>query len=275
MTIDSFIRRLDRSFSWLYYKRQWAEWELIFIAIIAMLLLLWILRRQSNGASRGTHAGQASKHAPIIGTKLADHHHNRQAIENAREHHSDLIAHLRGRKKKKKTAATRLEALSEQIRQLQSTIDKYKDREDRFVEKVAELAAANEKLRSEVTKYTQDEQQPREPAEHALEETTVSSVADIEHGQDAAQPRRAIEPPKLKTVDSASADRQTEHAKQERQTEIYPELMVTEEHQDDQKPEEDTEPRRPSPRDNEPLDIQKLKAIAALARQIQGYPRHG
>jgi len=83
-----------------------------------------------------------------------------------------------------------------------------------------------------------------------------------------AQLRRAAEPTYL-----VSTDRQPEHARQQKAVEYS--VMATEEHQDDDVSEEDTERRRPSRRDEEPLDIKKLKAIAALARQIQGYPRHG
>jgi len=202
MTIDSFVRRLDRSFSWIYYKHQWTEWELIVIAIIAMVLLLWILRRQSKPAGKNTHSGHAGKRSPIIGIKLADHHHNRQAIENAREHHSNLIARLKGRKARK-TAAASVETLNEQIRQLRSAVDKYRGREERFVEKIAELAEANETLRSEAAKYAQDQQQPAPqtvepalageqhepaPAEHALKRTREPSVADPASEPQAVEP---------------------------------------------------------------------------------------
>jgi len=331
MTIDSFVRRLDRSFSWLYYKHQWAEWELLAIAIIAMVLLLWILRRQKNAAARNAYADRAaSKRSPIIGIKLADHHQSQHAIQDIKEHRLDLIAQFSGRQKRK-ILARHIESLNEQLRQLQDAIARYKDMEDGFVQKVAELTAANEKLQNEIGKNTQDEQhrkqetaesafaedkQQEEAVEHPIEQMIESTPADSEHEQDAAQPKPTVTLLKLKVTELPSLDEQPGHLKQRGQIEEYaeqavglspaggkihalaggheqngeladqrapeshgadkqPHHMVTEEHQADEMPEEDTEQSRPLRRESEPLDVQKLKAIAALARQIQGYPPQG
>lgn len=257
MTIDSFIRRLDHTFSWLYYKHQWAEWELLVIAIIAMFLLLLILKRQKNAGLRNTNSDQTSQRSPIIGIKLADHHHNRQVIEDVKERHSDLIAQFNGRKKRK-VVAKHIENLNGQIRQLHSAINKYKEMEDCFIEKITELTADNEKLRDEVEKYKQQELRENEPI-----------ATEIDREQAASQPQQIVEPVKLEVMDSPSTEGYAYKTSQHLQR------MVMEKHQDDKTSEEEIEQPKRSRRDDEPLDIQKLKAIAALARQIQGHPRHG
>jgi len=285
MTIDSFIRRLDRTFTWLYYKHQWAEWELLITAIIAMILLLWILRRQKKTTvARNAYNDQASQRSPIIGIKLADHHHNRQVTEDAKERRSDLIAQLSGRKKRKATAK-HIEDLNGQIRQLHSAINKYKDMEDRFIEKISELTTANEKLRNELAYHTQQEdlkptsqqlskseafdspsidEQP-EPVEQ--EEQT--DQYDVEAAElPAAQEKIQVFAGKQEQDDESTGPRTYKTARRRHQ-------MVTEEQEDEEIQQEDAVHPRPLKRDSEPLDIQKLKAIAALARQIQGYPRQG
>ncbi|MFH1718996.1 MAG: hypothetical protein ABIF19_16695 [Planctomycetota bacterium] len=331
MTIDSFIRRLDRSFSWLYYKHQWAEWELLAIAIIAMVLLLWILRRQKNAATRNAYADRAaSKRSPIIGIKLADYHQSRHAIEDIKEHRLDLIAQFSGRQKRK-IVARHMQSLNEQLRQLQDAIARYKDMEEGFVQKVTELTAANEKLQNEIGKNAHDEQHPRQQTaesafaddkqqektvEHPIEQMIESTPAHSEREQDAAQPKPTVTLLKLKVTELPSVDEQPGHIKQRGQIEEYAEQavglspaggethaleggheqdgelagqqgpesnetdkrlhrMVAEEHQDDETPEEGAKQPRPLRRESEPLDVQKLKAIAALARQIQGYPPQG
>ncbi len=276
MTIDSFIRRLDRTFSWLYYKHQWAEWELLLIAIIAMALLFWILKRQKNALARSTYNNQSTQHSSIIGIKLADHHHNRQVIEDVKEHRSDLIAQLSG-KKKRKVVAKHIESLNGQIMQLQNAINKYKDMEDRFVEKIAELTVVNEQLRNEVEKYKHEEQPTQqspdesvfvdEPQEKELPENELTS-ARIEHEQDASQPQRVVESLKLEVRDSTSAERCAYKTNRQHHRMVIAEL------QGNETSEEDTEQPRHLKRDDEPLDVQKLKSIAELARQIQGYPRN-
>lgn len=276
MTIDSFIRRLDRTFSWLYYKHQWAEWELLVIAIIALALLLWILRRQKNAAARNSYTDKSSQRSPIIGIKLADHHQNRQAIEDIKERRSGLIAQFSG-KKKQKIVAKHIETLNGQISQLQSTINKYKDMEDRFVDKIAELTAANENLRNEFEKYKQEVQPTlqqtdesasvdRPQEEELLENEPIP--AKIGNEQDISQPQPVAKPLKLEVIDSPSADGHTY------ETNRHPHRMVMEKHQNDETSEEEIEQPKRLKRDDEPLDIQKLKAIAALAKQIQGHPRH-
>lgn len=277
MTIDSFIRRLDHTFSWLYYKHQWAEWELLVLAIIAMFLLLWVLKRQKNTAARSTNFDQTSQRPPIIGAKLADHHRNQRVIEDAKERHSDLIAQFSG-KKKRKLAGKHIENLNGQITQLHIAINKYKEMEERFIEKITELTADNEKLRDEVEKYKQQDQlasqQTNESAfiDNSQEQELGENepiAAEIDHEQVASQPQQIVEPVKLEVMDSPSA------AEYGYETSQHHKRMVMEKRQNDETSQEEIQKPKPLKRDDDPLDIQKLKAIAALARQIQGYPRHG
>lgn len=289
MTIDNFIHRLNRSFSWFYYKHQWAEWELLIIAIIALILLLWILIRQKNAVARNTYEGRASKRSPIIGIKLEDHHHNRQTTDDIKERRSNLIAQLGGRQKRK-MVAKHLESLNEQIKQLQGSLNRYAEMEQRFAQKIAELTTANETLQKEIRKNVRDGQASKQqiteaastddkqhdnPVQQPTGEIHQTASVETENLHDAAHSEQALE---TEVTESSSIELQPQHVEQKAAEQHAksrrPSNIVAKQHQSEEIS-EDTEQSRDPRSVSEPLDVQKLKAIAALARQIQGYPRRG
>jgi hypothetical protein len=53
MSVKDLANKLTQYFSWLYYQRQWTQWELLTIAITALVLLLLIAnRRRKKGARK-------------------------------------------------------------------------------------------------------------------------------------------------------------------------------------------------------------------------------
>jgi len=70
MTVEGLINQIAEYARWLYY-RQWARWELVAIAIIALSLLLLVgnARRKARANVR-----RLRERSPIIGVKLAHRH---------------------------------------------------------------------------------------------------------------------------------------------------------------------------------------------------------
>ena len=68
MSVESFINRLTQCFSWLYY-RQWERWELLTIAIMALVLLSLVVRAKRKAR---TEVRQLRERSPIIGIRLAE-----------------------------------------------------------------------------------------------------------------------------------------------------------------------------------------------------------
>jgi len=70
MTVEGLIYQITEYARFLYY-RQWARWELVAIAIIALGLLLLIgnARRKARANVR-----RLRERSPIIGVKLAHRH---------------------------------------------------------------------------------------------------------------------------------------------------------------------------------------------------------
>jgi hypothetical protein len=69
MTVDGIINRLSDVFSWLYYRR-WERWELLTIAIAALVILILIVRAHLKVAA---NAKRLRERSPIVGVRMADH----------------------------------------------------------------------------------------------------------------------------------------------------------------------------------------------------------
>lgn len=54
MTLHKVITKITEFFSWLYYERQWENWELIIIAVVALAILIILRGRRIAKARRIT-----------------------------------------------------------------------------------------------------------------------------------------------------------------------------------------------------------------------------
>ena len=112
MTIYTFVSKLTQYFSWLYYERQWAGWELLTIAIITLVLLLLIVRRQRRATAERMRASEAQTHSPIIGVKLAD----RKGIKDLSKDRLAIVPEREVKQKSLKKTTKNLEKFDKQIK---------------------------------------------------------------------------------------------------------------------------------------------------------------
>lgn len=227
MTLHSFVNRLTQLFSWLYYQHPWEEWELLAVGIVVLIPLFIIAIRQ-----RREKAGRIYSHnherSPIIGVNLANGRYNPLEITDSKK--VTLRSAVRARNKQD-DALKQADNSSEQIRQLQREIATHQHTEARLERQLAELTAANEKLKQEIDEIKQ--------AEEHLQKQPIKLLAANKSLQEGHGGRkRAEESIHDQTNSTPAAHKQT------------------------------TDPKHA----NEPLDVEKLKAIAALARQIQQRP---
>jgi hypothetical protein len=52
MTLHKLVSEIAQFFSWLYYKREWATWELILMAIVALAILIILIGHRKAKARR-------------------------------------------------------------------------------------------------------------------------------------------------------------------------------------------------------------------------------
>ena len=174
MIIGSFIDKPGQFVSWLF-QRQWAEWEIISIAVIVVFVFLWIIKQQRKRAFRNIYDNKFLESTPVIGTKLGIHKRRRHLIKDFKK--SQLTAVQQGHaKQKKSTKRTESEKLREQIKQLQFEIIKRKETEVRLEQQVTELTIAKDELQRELAELKQAER----PAE-LREEEEVKPTSEEKH----------------------------------------------------------------------------------------------
>jgi len=229
MTLHSFVNRLTQLCSWLYYQHLWEEWELLAIGIVVLVPLLLIARRQRKERAGRIYTHHHPERSPIIGVKLANGKHSPPEITDSKKARSHSVE--RG-KIKQDGAIKQVDVSNEQIKQLQCEIARHRQTEARLEQQLAELTAANEKLRQEIDKVKQTE-------EHHQQQTVELPAVNKELQEERVGRKRVKGPIHNQTDSAPAADKQPTDSKHA----------------------------------NEPLDVEKLKAIAALARQIQQRPR--
>lgn len=52
MTLHNLVSEIAQFFSWLYYKREWATWELILMVVVALAILIILRGRRITKARR-------------------------------------------------------------------------------------------------------------------------------------------------------------------------------------------------------------------------------
>ncbi|MFC1793610.1 hypothetical protein ACFL3Q_08500 [Planctomycetota bacterium] len=159
MIASSFVDRFNLYMLWLS-ERQWAEWEIITIAVIALFVLLWIIRRLRKRAIRNIYDNQFLENTPVIGAKLGSRKRRRHLIKDYKK--AQLAAVQKGHaNQQKSTKQTESEKLHEQIKQLQRENIKQKQAEVRLEERIANLVTANEKLKLELAAKEQTVEQQK------------------------------------------------------------------------------------------------------------------
>ena len=277
MTVNNLIYKLIKYFSKLYF-RHWERWELLIIVLISLVLLLLIIWQHRKSTNRSVYVNQVRKRSPIIGVKLADNRSHLK-IEDLKK---DGLASFPKKHAKLRKTKEQLEKLNEQVQQLQYEISKHKQTEARLECQVTELTAANEKLQHIATVNNQVKQSDKQQRAEALASDDKHRQKIAEHKQAEQQPKQQIievsvvkEKPQPESAESSTVKQQampqigelTASKKQSKR-------RANARRQSDRILREKTEKVRVSKELREqPLDVQKLKAMAELAKQIQGRPR--
>lgn len=177
MIESSLTDRLNQSISWLC-ERQWAEWEVLTIAITALFVLVWITRRQRRRSVRNIYENQFLESSPVIGMNLGVHRRSRRVIGDLKKGRLAVVQKKHPKQQKPTNQTDPSEKLHEQIKQLQYEIIKRKQVEVRLEERVAHLTTANETLQCELAGIKQagqesKEQIAEEPAAEVPNEKTL------------------------------------------------------------------------------------------------------
>ena len=278
MTIHSFVDRFAQLFSWLYYRHQWEKWELLTVTGAVLLLLLWVAKKQRNERKARTCARPIRQSPPIIGVKLAAGNHDRADVTDSKRH---LWAFLSGKKNGETNATAQSMASNEKTRLLQHEIIKRQQTEAHLSQYLDELKAANDKLQSQINHGKKTEEHLRrrmakllaagkklrqelgrlEQVEESLRmQPDPAAAVNQRFGDNLTEPMRARKHPKWLPLELLAASRLSRGDPNPRGRDGD---MLT------VNPKQPTDSRRA----NQPLDVEKLKAIAALARQIQSRPR--
>lgn len=158
MIVSSFIDRSGQFVSGLF-QRQWAEWEIISIAITAVFVLLWIISRQRKRAIRRVYENRFMESSPVIGLNLGTHKPSHHLVKDLKK---GRLAAVQKKRQKPTKKTEKSEKLHEQIKQLQYEIIKRKQSEVHLEERIAHLTAANEKLQLKLAETKQAEKQTDE-----------------------------------------------------------------------------------------------------------------
>ena len=253
MTVSNLIDKLINFFSLLYF-RHWERWELLIIVLICLVLLLFIIWQQRKSSTKSVYVNQVRERSPIIGVKLAG---NRSylKIEDLKQ---DRSAHLSKKHAKQIKTKEQLEQLNQQVQQLQYEINKHKQTEERLKRQVTglttELKTANEQLRQNTV------------ASHNVKQVHKQPIIDVP----AVKEQPPHEPAETDTVKQQVKKQagESKAAKKSFNRRInirkQPERLLREKTGQIKLSKEHRE---------QPLDIERLKSIADLAKRIQSRPR--
>jgi len=252
MTVSNLTDKLLQFFKWLYL-RPWERWELLLIVLICLVLLLLIVWQQRKSITKSVYVNQVRERSPIIGVKLADNKSHLR-IEDYKQGRPASISRKVAKQRKTKE---QLEKLNQQVQQLQYEINKHKQNEERLkhqvIELTTELSTANEQLRQNTILSKQIEQ--------VQKQQIVEMPAVME--RTSAEPAESTVKPQIKQQTDESITAQKSYN-----------LRIKSRKRSGRVFQEKTEPVKQSPELREqPLDIERLKSIADLAKRIQTRPR--
>jgi hypothetical protein len=199
------------------------------------------------------YVNQVRERSPIIGVKLAD---NRSHLK-IEDHKKNRPAPISKKLAKQSKTKQQMEMLNQQVQQLQYEINKHKQAEERLkrhvIDLTAELTTANEQLRQNTIVNKQIEQVPKQQ---------IIEVSDVKKQP---SPEPAGSTVKLQTKQQTNESITTRKSYNRR---------IKSRKRSDRVLQEKTEPVKLSKGHKEqPLDIERLKSIADLAKRIQPRPR--
>jgi len=240
----------------------------VLISLVLLVLLIWQHRK---GKTRNLYINQIRERSPIIGVKLADNRSHLK-IQDSKKGRSALLQKTRTKQKKTKE---QLEKLNKQIQLLQLEISKHKKNEVRLEQQVAELMTANKRLQEKTVVKEQVRQSDKQPAS--------ASASNDKPQQTTGKDKQAEQYPKRQIIKMPDVNEKPQQeivkSKKDRQylTQKTDELKssLKKSKRRDIEPEVPKWMRRERTRrvrasKELPLDVEKLKALAALAKQIQG-----
>jgi hypothetical protein len=274
MTVNNLIYKLTKYFSWLYF-RHWERWELLIIVLISLALLLLIIRQYRKGTARNVYVNQFRERSTIIGANLAD---TRSRLKN-QDLKKDRSASLSKKHKKEKKTKEQLENLNKQIQLLQLEISKHEQNEKLLEQQITELTAANNKLQEKTVINHRAAQSDRQPAgapasvDNLRQKITKNRQSEQYSERQIMEVPGANEQPRQEVAKSQKNEQQSSNRIGQALRNLSRQ-RVLESLQPDRTLREKTEHFKTSKEvREEPLDVQKLKAIAELAKQIQGRRR--
>ena len=152
MTVESLMNTFTQYVRWLYSQREWARWELLTVAITAMVLLLMILIQRRKARSKKTKTKQIQKRSSTIGINLdSGKGISRGAIGDTNIQPIVAISKSNGNQKRWKETTKKWKNYQKLIEQLQQETVRYKQAEESLEKQFAKLKAANEQLRQAIT----------------------------------------------------------------------------------------------------------------------------
>lgn len=231
-----------RFISWLCYEHQWTELELSAIAGATVLLLLLVLIRLRKQPIRHIDSGQIHEATPIIGANLAEYNRRRQANRNARSATPVQTSQMQDKPKNWKQMTRQFAKSNEQIRRLQHELAKRKQSESFLEKKVAELRETNKRLNDQIAKG--------EPATTRFQTQITELTTTIEQLRD-----------------EINGYKQKNMSLEQNLAELKSELGQV---QSDKAQSETLEKALKSTRLEEPLSIEELKKVSALAKRVTG-----
>lgn len=152
MTAENLMSKITEYASWLYTGREWARWELLTIALTAMVLLLFILVVRRRAKSKRAAANQIREKSSPIGINLDSGKTAKlRSKVKAKRRRLLSISKDNGSKNLWKQTTKQWKNYQILIEQLQHEIAKYKEAEINLEQQFARLKAANEQLRQEIS----------------------------------------------------------------------------------------------------------------------------
>ena len=235
------------------YFRHWERWELLVIVLICLVLLLLIVWQQRKSITKSVYVNQVRERSPIIGVKLAD---NRSHLR-IEDHKQSRSAPTSKKLAKQRKTKQQVEMLNQQVQQLQYEIDKHKQTEERLkhhvIELTSELTTANEQLQQNTIVSNRLEHVPKQQ---------IIEVSDVKKQPSPEPAESTVRPQTKQQTDEAIAAKKS-----------YNRRVNTRKQSDNLLRDKTEQVKLSKEHREQPLDIERLKSIADLAKRIQPRPR--